>query len=1111
MPAPRIYNLHPLLAGPIEGWAAHLERVAGMGFDWVYVNAFFEPGASGSIYAVRRTDELHPAVRGDATAPMADLVRGFTRAARGHGLRVMTDFMAAHRAREATLVEDEPDWFRRRHDGSLIPPMLANPEDPFRPRFMADLAEVDFDEAYRAGQVERFAAEAEALLGLGIDGLRCSTAYKAPPAFWRDLLGRLKAGHDGAVFLAATLGAPFEQVMALEGVGFDWVLDSSRWWNFHDDWYLEQAERLRRVGAPVAFPEEHNTGRLGHEAPSGDPKTIERLYRARYLASLGLGDGILMPMGFEYGSLKNLDPIRTRPEDWAEDARSPRIDLTAFIAAANRLKAGVPALQDGGLVRRVSAPNGRVLSLLRLDAGTPVAATSAALLLVNPDPARTDGVAAGPLLTAAGGRFADLADKTPEVEPFAIESGEPLTLDPWGVRLLVAESSDETPSAPDPAASEALLLKLAENRVAVERVTPELDGGRFPVKRVVGDVLEVEADIFSDGHDRLAACVRYRPAGEGGWREAPMAPVDNDRWAGRFALTKNTRYVYTVEAWRDVFASWRLEVTKKNDAGVAIGVELKEGRDLVARTAEKAMGADKAALDALVEELEGRTDDEGFQLARLLSTDVQALMRRADLRVNRSVYGRDLGVTVDRPAAANAAWYEIFPRSMSDDPKRHGTFDDVIAKLPYVRDMGFDVLYFPPIHPIGRTNRKGRNNSLKARAGDPGSPYAIGAEEGGHDALHPELGTFDDFARLIGAAADHGLEIAIDFAIQCSPDHPWIKTNPEWFDWRPDGTLKFAENPPKKYEDISNVAFYRGDEPIPSLWQELYRVVTFWCDKGVKTFRVDNPHTKPFPFWEWMIGEVQKSHPDAVFLAEAFTRPKVMKRLAKVGFTQSYSYFTWRDRKAEMAEYLTELTQEEAGEFMRPNFFVNTPDINPVFLQTSGRPGFLIRATLAATLSPVYGVYSGFELCEGTPVPGKEEYLDSEKYEVRAWDWDRPGNIRAEITRLNQIRRENPALQKFTNLSFLNAWNDTVLVYAKFTENLDNAVLVAVNMDPRNAQGCHFEVPLWRFGLADDATIGVEDLLSRQRFSWTGKAQHVWLDPHRNPVAVWRLIPPGIA
>jgi starch synthase (maltosyl-transferring) len=466
-----------------------------------------------------------------------------------------------------------------------------------------------------------------------------------------------------------------------------------------------------------------------------------------------------------------------------------------------------------------------------------------------------------------------------------------------------------------------------------------------------------------------------------------------------------------------------------------------------------------------------------------------------------------LSVFADRPLAACAGWYELMPRSQSGDVTRHGTFDDVIARLPYVRDLGFDVLYLTPIHPIGAVNRKGRNNALRAGEGDPGSPYAIGSAEGGHDAIHPELGTFEDFTRLVDAAQAHGLEIALDFAIQCAPDHPWVREHPEWFDWRPDGTIKFAENPPKKYEDIVNVHFYR--EALPSLWYALRDVVLFWIGKGVKIFRVDNPHTKPVPFWEWMIREVQNRHPDVVFLAEAFTRPKMMKRLAKVGFTQSYSYFTWRHTKKELTEYLIELTRSEARDYMRPNFFANTPDINPFFLQASGRAGFQIRLALAALTNPLYGIYSGFELCEAEAILGKEEYADSEKYELKAWDWDRPGNIKDDVRTLNRIRRENPALQRFTNIRFYNFFNDEVLYFGKHAPEQKCIILVIVSLDPRRTQSGQFEVPLWEFGLPDTGVVEVEDLIEGHRFRWHGKVHTLTIDPKERPYYVWRIAPPG--
>ncbi|HEV7252760.1 MAG TPA: alpha-1,4-glucan--maltose-1-phosphate maltosyltransferase [Mesorhizobium sp.] len=651
------------------------------------------------------------------------------------------------------------------------------------------------------------------------------------------------------------------------------------------------------------------------------------------------------------------------------------------------------------------------------------------------------------------------------------------------------------------------LSALAANRIAIEGVSPEIDGGRFPAKCVAGEPVTIEADIFGDGHDVIDACILYRPAGAEDWTEAPMRFVENDRWRATLVFAENGLHQFTFHAWRDLFATWRKEIAKKQAAGQNIGLELEEGRRLLASAAQSGRGG-PPEVEELTKVLSAFAILQGDseRLALLGSDGVTALMERAGVRTNLSRYDRVLEIFADRKAAAFSAWYELFPRSQSGDPARHGNFDDVIARLPYVRELGFDVLYFTPIHPIGKTNRKGKNNTLRAEPGDVGSPYAIGSSEGGHDALHPELGDFDDFARLVVAAREHGLEIALDFAIQCSPDHPWIKEHPEWFDWRPDGTIKFAENPPKKYEDIVNVHFYR--DALPSISYALRDIVLFWIGHGVKIFRVDNPHTKPFPFWEWMIGEVRKEHPDTIFLAEAFTRPKVMKRLAKVGFNQSYSYFTWRNEKREIEEYLTELTQEECRHYMRPNFFANTPDINPRYLQTSGRPGFQTRLMLAATLGGNYGLYNGFEICDAQPVPGKEEYLNSEKYELRAWDMDRPDNIQWDIRFVNRLRREHPALQDFTSLQFYNAWNDNILYYGKRTEDLSDFLLFHVCLDPHHAHGAAFELPLWELGLPDHAAIEVEDMVAGRRFTWTGKYQHIHLDPYYKPYAVWRLIPP---
>lgn len=659
-----------------------------------------------------------------------------------------------------------------------------------------------------------------------------------------------------------------------------------------------------------------------------------------------------------------------------------------------------------------------------------------------------------------------------------------------------------------PAEQQDRLLRLSAKRIAIEGIDPEIDGGRFPAKAVVGQPFVIEADIFGDGHESIDACVLFRPAGTEAWQEQSIEFVENDRWRTSIVFPENRLYQYTLAGWRDLFGTWRKEIAKKHAAGIPIVLELEEGRRLLddAQFSKRASKADAAELKQVLQALTMLQNDVE-QLALLSSDAVSALMKRAAVRTNWSEYDRVLEVFVDRKLAAIGAWYELFPRSQTDDPTRHGTFDDVIRRLPYIRDLGFDVLYFPPIHPIGQTNKKGKNNTLNASADDPGSPYAIGSEHGGHEAIEPKLGSFEDFDRLVRAAKEHQLEIALDFAIQCSPDHPWIKAHPEWFDWRPDGSIKYAENPPKKYEDIVNVHFYR--QAIPSLWYTLRDIVQLWINHGVKIFRVDNPHTKPFPFWEWLIGEIRTQHPDVIFLSEAFTRPKVMKRLAKVGFNQSYSYFTWRNAKWELEQYLTELTQEECRHYMRPNFFTTTHDINPRYLQNSGRPGFQTRLILGATLAGSYGVYNGFEICESEPVPGKEEYLNSEKYEIRTWSFDKPDNIIWDIQFINRLRREHLALQDFTNLSFYNAWNENIIYYGKRTADLSDFLLFHVCLDPHNQQGADFEVPLWEFDLPDDASIEVEDMVTGQHFTWHGKYQHIHLDPFYKPYAIFRLIPPG--
>jgi len=640
----------------------------------------------------------------------------------------------------------------------------------------------------------------------------------------------------------------------------------------------------------------------------------------------------------------------------------------------------------------------------------------------------------------------------------------------------------------------------SSRKIVIEDVYPEIDCGRYAVKREVGDTLEVEADIFKEGHDAIAAAVRYRTEHEEEWRESRMHFVDNDRWAGSFELEENLRYHFTVVAWTDTFGTWAADTRKKWDAGQDVASEILEGLQLIRSALKRASGDDREAIVGFVKEIEHASSD-AERVAAAFDDALLILMERYPDRDDLTEHDRVLPVQVDRVAARFAAWYEIFPRSMSDDPSRHGTFDDVIAKLPYVRDMGFDVLYFPPIHPIGLAHRKGKNNTLGAGADQPGSPYAIGGDEGGHKAVHPELGTLADFRRLVAAAAEHGLEIALDFAIQVSPDHPYVKEHPGWFYVRPDGTIKYAENPPKKYQDIYPLNFYGED--WEAQWKEWRDVILFWVEQGVKTFRVDNPHTKPVQFWEWMIRDVQREHPDVIFLSEAFTRPKMMKSLAKAGFTQSYTYFTWRNFKGEITDYLEELTQDEMKEYFRGNFFANTPDILPEFLQRGGRPAFQIRAVLAATLSSLYGIYSGFELCENTPIQGKEEYLNSEKYEIKAWDWDRPGNIRPLITRLNQIRRQHAALQDYENLRFYGSDHDHVLFYGKSTPDRRNIIFVAVNLDPFQAHEATLWFPLSLMGMTQHDPWEVEELLTGERHFWHGSGQRVRLEPDSPARIFW--------
>jgi starch synthase (maltosyl-transferring) len=670
------------------------------------------------------------------------------------------------------------------------------------------------------------------------------------------------------------------------------------------------------------------------------------------------------------------------------------------------------------------------------------------------------------------------------------------------------------------------MIEEGRTRVIIEDVTPRVDNGEFPVKRITGDAVVVEADVFTDGHDAISAALFYRVEPDGAWIEVAMEPLvgahqSGDRWRAMFQVREVGLYAFKVCGWVDHFKTWVRDLKKRVDAGQDVSVDLIIGADMIVAAATKA-----PEREASWHEIFAQSVREGGSvgLERAFSAELAGLMRRNAER-RYACMSEPLKIVVDRERARFSAWYELFPRSTSPEPGRHGTFRDVINRLPYVASMRFDVLYLPPIHPIGRAFRKGPNNSVTSGPDDPGSPWAIGAaagslepgapEEGGHKDIHPELGGLDDFRALVRAAASHGMELAMDIAFQCSPDHPYVKSHPDWFKRRPDGTIQYAENPPKKYQDIYPFDFETAD--WRGLWDELKSVFEFWIAQGVRIFRVDNPHTKAFPFWQWVIGEIKRESPDVIFLAEAFTRPKVMQRLAKLGFTQSYNYFPWRNTKWELTQYLTELTQGDrpgtgVKEYMGPNLWPNTPDILTEYLQYGGRAAHIARLVLAATLGPSYGIYGPvFELCENRPVaPGKEEYLDSEKYQIRHWDLAQApesgvGSLRGLIARVNEIRHDNPAFRANFDLRFHEVDNPQIIAYSKKSVDGANEVLVVVNLDPHYKQSGFITLPLEELGLSPWQPYQAHDLLTDARYLWQGERNYVELDPAGVPAHIFAL------
>jgi len=688
-------------------------------------------------------------------------------------------------------------------------------------------------------------------------------------------------------------------------------------------------------------------------------------------------------------------------------------------------------------------------------------------------------------------------------------------------RPAVATAPAGQPAAPD--------LQDGRKRVVIEAVTPEIDGGRFPAKRVTGETVSVEADIFADGHDTLAAVLRYRHQSAGDWIEVPMSPLPNDRWRGEFPVTELGRYFFTLEGWIDHFETWRRQLAKRVEAGQDVTVELEAGERMVEAAAARANGiaTDAAKLRELARSLRKASPPSDRAALRPGHTpalargspasgegnELTALMRRYADRGLSTAYPRELEVVVEPLKARFSSWYELFPRStgvggagraQGAPQEKSGTFKDVERLLPEVAQMGFDVLYLPPIHPIGKTHRKGANNK-PATATEPGSPWAIGSEEGGHKSVHPELGTLDDFRHLVRAAAEQGIDVALDIAFQCSPDHPYAREHPEWFKHRPDGSIRYAENPPKKYEDIYPFDF--ETEQWRELWQELLSIFLFWIEQGVHIFRVDNPHTKPFGFWEWLAGEVKRLHPDVILLSEAFTRPKVMYRLAKLGYSQSYTYFAWRNTAWELYQYFTELAQPPIREFFRPNLWPNTPDILTEFLQTGGKPAFQARLVLAATLGASYGIYGpAFELMESRPrEQGSEEYLDSEKYQLRAWDRKAPDSLRELITIVNRIRHENPALQTDRGLRFHPTENDQLLAYSKSSPDNSNIVLAVVNCDPHHVQRGMVNLPLEELGIERERPYQAHELITGARYIWNGPRNYVEINPYAMPAQLFRF------
>jgi starch synthase (maltosyl-transferring) len=1066
---PRILYLDARRAGPVADWNDGLERAARLGCDWIWLGDIQARAAHAHPFAVDKPGRL-------ARELQSGEFSQFVGAAHTAGLKLATNCAPAFVARTSPLITKNPDWFVAGPDGTpAIPVGWGGNEN------VTSLAMCDFSGPARKALEKYWSGVAKTLLDYGFDALICRGAQRLSAESWKALLAAARRAYPPSGFWAEALGAPIEAAEALAPAGFDAFFSSACWWDFHADWFLDQERRLRRMAPTIALA-----------VPPSEAKASPKELSFRYGFAATAAWGVVLDGTWDRKP-PPIPPSSLREQRGERDSGVRAAD--ARIIAVNGLKGRTPALSGPSRLRRLSAADARA-AVLALE---PVANEAPPVLIaLNPDPAATAEIACGPLFAALDGRVAAAHELTPGHSPQKLEASSRIALEPRSVRWFELETAKSGGRGKAPR-HERKLPKL--DPIAIEAIVPRVEDGRFALKRVLGEAVEVGADLVAEGHGALAAALRYRPDG-GKWHEAPFVHYDNDRWHGEFAPDRIGRWEYQVVAWRARFESWRADTIKRRDAGQALAVELKEGEALLDEAAASAKQT-QADLAALQKRLAAHGEDVAARAELLLA---ETTLERIVAVLPRAAFGESsvFPLRVERGRARASAWYECFPRSLGAEGK-HGTFDDLIRHLPYVAGLGFDVLYLPPIHPIGRVNRKGKNNALAAGNADPGSPWAIGAKEGGHEAIHPELGTLADFRRLLEAARREGLEIALDFAIQCAPDHPWVKAHPEWFQHRPDGSIRHAENPPKKYEDIVNVDFFCAERE--ALWRALRDVVLFWCGEGVRIFRVDNPHTKPLPFWEWLLDEVWAQYPDTLFLAEAFTRPKLMHRLAKLGFSQSYTYFVWRETKSELIEYMEELVADPATQYFRPNFWVNTPDINPFYLHEGARAGFVIRAVLAATLSPNWGLYSGYELCEHTPLRNadgteREEYLDAEKYELKPRDFAAPGNIRAEIAKLNRICHDNPALAELANLSFHAAWNNRVLFYAKRAP--DNLLWIIVSLDAHGAQEAEVELPLEMLGANETTPIRVEELFADEDWEWRGRYQRLILVPKR-PAMILRV------